>query len=231
MLHFQCTYSNLILYGFFSYVSILCLFTDKRQNITKTTWCICVNQFIIDKRTNSTHKHYSCSLGSTKIPIFNNYLLCYYIIAAVKRCFQLPVQSVSGQELVMIVNVQLRAHRHPSKAPAANHEVILSESLGRTFWKMGDNPQSVKPWCFQAPIISCVPCLTTISVSVTLNNLAGWRLICGSKRQIIPMPPWQSNTAQLLHLNSTYALDCFQMNENEVEIQVQRSGTWKIWMF
>lgn len=46
-------------------------------------------------------------------------------MAAVKRCFQLPVQSVSGQELVMIVNVRLRARRHPSKAPAANHEVIL----------------------------------------------------------------------------------------------------------
>lgn len=148
-----------------------------------------------------------------------------------KRCFQLSVQSVSGQELVMIVNVRLRAHRRPSKAPAANHEVILSESLARTFWKMVDNPQSVKPWCFQAPIISCVPCLTTISVSGTLNNLAGWRLICGGKRQIIPVPHRQSNTAKLSHLNSTYALDCFQMNENEVEIQVQRSGTWKIWVF
>lgn len=138
-----------------------------------------------------------------------------------KRCFQLPVQSVSGQELIVIVNVRVRAHRHPSKAPSANHEVIPPESLGRTFWKMRDNPQSVKPWCFQVPIISCVPRPTAISVGVTRNNLVGWRLICESKNQIIPMPPRQS---QLSLLNTTYALDCFQMNEKEVEIQVQRSG-------
>lgn len=162
---------------------------------TQTSPLLCFNLSSINSLTEG-NKFWiqTCPVATglfpAEIPLSNHYFLLYYIIAALKSCFHIPMQSFSGRSWSrswMCDYTHTHTYAHNPHRPIMRS--FPSESLGRTFWKMEDNPQSVKPWVSQVPIISERICMTPISVSVTQNSLARIRLISGSKCHIIRMPP------------------------------------------
>lgn len=136
----------------------------------------------------------------------NHYLLLYYIKATLQHCFQVQMQFHSGLSWSRSQTPKDRETDSHTPHPQANHEVIPSESPGRTFWKMENNPKSVKPRVSQMPIILEHICTTSDPnfVSVSQDSLTGGRLILGSKSPIIQMPPVYSIDRLVKHDNITF---------------------------